>query len=46
MKERQIRLTADLREKLEQEAHRRGHTITDLILFVLWRYFRLPNVQE
>ena len=46
MQEKQIRLSVDLRDKLKQEAHRRGYTITDLIIFVLWGYFPLPTVQE
>ena len=41
-----IRLNAELRKKLEQEAYRKGYSITDLIIFVLWGYFHLPIVRE
>lgn len=33
-----IRLPAELKEKLQQEADRRGYTVTDLIIFILWNY--------
>lgn len=35
-----IRLPADLREKLQQEANKMGYTVTDLIIFILWDYVR------
>lgn len=33
-----IRLPAELREKVQQEAECKGYTITDLILFILWNH--------
>lgn len=35
-----IRLPVELKEKLQQEADRRGYTLTDLILFILYEYFQ------
>lgn len=31
-----IRLPAELKEKLQQEADRKGYTVRDLIVFILW----------
>lgn len=33
-----IRLPAGLKEELKQEAEKRGYTVTDLIVFILWNY--------
>ena len=33
-----IRLSAELKEKLQQEADRQGISIRDLIVFILWDY--------
>lgn len=33
-----IRLPAELKERLTQEAERRGQTVTDVILFILSGY--------
>lgn len=33
-----IRLPEELIEGLKQEAEKRGYTITDLIIFILWNY--------
>lgn len=41
-----IRLPAELKEQLQQEADKRGYTITDLILFILWGYFEQTIVPE
>lgn len=41
-----IRLPAELKKKLEQEADRRGYTLKDLILFILWDFVGLPSFQE
>lgn len=35
-----IRLPVELKEKLQAEAENRGYTITDLIMFILWKYFQ------
>lgn len=35
-----LRLPVELKEKLQQEAERRGYTITDLIIFILWEHFQ------
>ena len=32
-----IRLPAELKEQLQQEADRRGITLHDLIVFILWK---------
>ena len=32
-----IRLPAELKEQLQREADRRGFTLHDLIVFILWR---------
>lgn len=34
-----IRLPVELKEKLQQEADRRGYTVKDLIMFILWNHF-------
>lgn len=31
-----IRLPAELKEQLQQEADRKGYTVRDLIVFILW----------
>lgn len=41
-----IRLPAELKEKLQREAHERGYTITDLILLILHRHCVEANLQE
>ena len=35
-----IRLPAELEEALKQEAEKKGYTVTDLVLFILWGYVR------
>lgn len=35
-----IRLPAELKEKIQQEADRRGITLHDLIVFILWEGFQ------
>lgn len=40
-----IRLPAELKEKLQQEAERKGQTVKDIILFIIYSYFR-NNSQE
>lgn len=32
-----IRLPAGLKEQLQREAERRGYTLHDLIVFILWK---------
>lgn len=34
-----IRLPADLKRALQQEADRRGYAVRDLIVFILWELF-------
>ena len=34
-----IRLPAELKEKLQQEAERKGYSITELIIFILWENY-------
>lgn len=41
-----IRLPAELMEQLRREAQEKGYTVSDLIVFILWDYFRKPTVQE
>lgn len=41
-----IRLPKELKEQLQWEADRRGYTITDLILFILWDYVGSSTVPE
>ncbi len=36
LKQTTIRLPAELKEQLQREADRRGITIHDLIVFILW----------
>lgn len=33
-----IRLPAELKEQIQREAGKKGYTITDLILFILWDF--------
>lgn len=33
-----IRLPGELKEKLQQEADRRGYTAKDLVMFIIWNY--------
>ena len=40
-----IRLPAELKEKLEQEAHKKGMTTKGLIIFILFDYFE-NTIQE
>ena len=35
-KQTTVRLAAELKEQLQQEADRRGITLHDLIVFILW----------
>ena len=35
-----IRLPVELKEQLQQEAERRGYTLTDLIAFILLEYLQ------
>mgnify|MGYP001624574759 CR=1 FL=1 len=41
-----LRLPAELLEQLKQEAERKGYTVKDLTVFILWEYFQKPNSQE
>ena len=41
-----IRLSAELRDKLHQEAEAKGYSVTDLIIFILWAYFQITTLQE
>ena len=41
-----IRLPAELKERLQQEADKRGYTITDLIMFILWWRFQKTTALE
>lgn len=43
-KQTTIRLPNELKEKLQQEADRKGYTIKDLVMFILWRY--LENIVQ
>ena len=40
-----IRLPAELKEKLQQEASDRGYTLKDLIVIILNQYFEKANFQ-
>lgn len=33
-----IRLPAELKEKIQAEADERGYTMTDLMIFILWKF--------
>lgn len=35
-----IRVPAELKEKLKQEADSKGHPMKDLINFILWNYLK------
>lgn len=35
-----IRLPAALKEQLQQEADKRGYTVKDFILFIVYQYFQ------
>lgn len=37
-----IRLPVELKGKLQQEADKRGYTVKDLIMFILWKH--LENI--
>lgn len=39
-----IRLPAELKERVQQEAERRGYPTKDLIMFILWDYVRSSNL--
>lgn len=39
-----IRLPVKLKSEIQQEADRRGYTIKDLIMFILWEY--LGNIAQ
>ena len=41
-----IRLPAELKDKLHQEAEAKGYSVTDLIIFILWAYFQITTLQE
>ena len=41
-----IRLPAELKEQIQQEAERKGYTIRDLIVFILWDYVHSSIVPE
>lgn len=41
-----IRLPAELKERLQQEADKRGYSITELIIFILWDNFSPTILQE
>jgi len=41
-----IRLPAELKEQLQREADRRGYTVTDLIVFILWDCVHSSTLQE
>ena len=41
-----LRLPAELKEKIQQEADMRGYTVNDLIIFILWEYVRSAIAQE
>lgn len=41
-----IRLPAELKDRLQQEADKRGYTITDLIMFILWWRFQKTTALE
>ena len=41
-----IRLPADLKERLQQEADERGYTLTNLIMFILWKNFEKTIAPE
>lgn len=41
-----IRLPAELKEQLMQEADKMGYTITDLILFILQNFVRSTILRE
>lgn len=41
-----IRLPADLKDEIQREADKRGYTLRDLIVFILWDHFHAAIVQE
>ena len=41
-----IRLPAKLMKRLWQEADKKGYTVTDLIIFLLWDFVRATISQE
>ena len=41
-----IRLPAELKERIQQEADCRGYPTKDLIMFILWDYVRSSIAQE
>nr|DAJ56117.1 MAG TPA: antitoxin [Caudoviricetes sp.] len=41
-----IRLPAELKRELQREADERGYTLSDLIMFILWKHYPETNVQE
>lgn len=41
-----IRLPAELKEPLQQEADRKGYTVRDLIVFILWDSVRQAIVPK
>lgn len=40
-----IRLPVELKEQLQREAKEKGYTLRDLIVFILWDYFRVSTLQ-
>lgn len=39
-----IRLPIELRQKVQQEAERKGYTVKDLIIFIVHQYFQ--NIEQ
>lgn len=39
-----IRLPVELKDRIQQEADRRGYPTKDLIMFILWDYARSSNL--
>lgn len=38
MEKATIRLPADLKKELQKEAERKGYTLHDLMMFILWKW--------
>ena len=41
-----IRLPAELKNQLQQEAEKKGYSLSELIVFTLWEHFGQSIVQE
>lgn len=41
-----IRLPAELKEQLQQEADKRGYPVKDLIIFIFHQYFCEPTLPK